>query len=56
MESIKMALTKQLSKEWLEGSRKRLEIAHQPRFSNPRVSMEILIQVVSELLETVDPG
>lgn len=39
------------SREWLEGSKKRLDIAFQSRFSNPRLAVEILIQVVDELLQ-----
>ena len=44
-------LRKQLSREWLEGSRKRLEIAHHTRYSNPRVTVEIVLQVLDELLQ-----
>ncbi|MGA2627017.1 MAG: hypothetical protein ABSF63_08150 [Candidatus Bathyarchaeia archaeon] len=39
------------SREWLEGSKKRLQIAHETRFSNPAVAMQILIQVLDELLD-----
>jgi hypothetical protein len=41
---------KWLSREWLEGSRKRLEIAHLTRLSKPRLSMEILLTLFDELL------
>jgi hypothetical protein len=44
-------LRKQLSREWLEGSRKRLEIALHTRYSNPRVTLEIVLQVLDELLQ-----
>jgi len=50
LESVVM-LRKQLSHEWLEGSRKRLEIAHHSRHTNPRLCMEILLQVLDELLQ-----
>jgi hypothetical protein len=53
MESIQMTLTKP-SREWLEGSKKRLEIAHRTRFSDPRVTLDVVIQVLSELLERLE--
>ena len=52
---------KQLSREWLEDSRKRLEIAYQTRHSNPKITMEIVMQILDELLQrlprigTVEP-
>lgn len=44
-------LRKQLSREWLEGSRKRLEIAYHTSHSNPKVTMEIIMQILEELLQ-----
>ncbi len=53
LESAAM-LRKQLSREWLEGSRKRLEIAHHTRLTNPRVCMGIMLQILSELLQRLE--
>ena len=47
-------LRKQVSHEWLEGSCKRLEIAHHTRYSNPRITMEIMLQVLDELLQRLE--
>ena len=40
-----------LSSEWIDGAKKRIEIAHQTRLSNPRLSVDILLEVVGELLK-----
>lgn len=42
------------SREWLERSKKRLEIAHRTRYTDPKVTMEIIIQTISELLERLE--
>lgn len=39
-----------LNREWLDGARKRIQIAHETRLSNPRLSMQILIEIMDELL------
>jgi hypothetical protein len=41
----------QPSQEWVQGAKRRLEIATTTRFSNPPVTLQILIQIISELLE-----
>jgi hypothetical protein len=46
-----LMLKKTLSREWIEDSRKRLEIAHQTRYSNPRVTLEVVMQIMDELLQ-----
>jgi hypothetical protein len=37
-------LEKSLSRQWIEDSRKRLQIAHQTRYSDPRVTLEVVMQ------------
>jgi hypothetical protein len=37
--------------EWLSGALKRLEIAKSTRFTNPAVTLNVLIDVVEELLQ-----
>jgi len=46
-----LKVKKTLSREWVEESRKRLEIAQQMRYSNPRVTLEMVMQIMDELLQ-----
>jgi hypothetical protein len=45
---------KYLTQDWLESSRKRLEIARQIRYSNPRQTLEILLALFDELFQRME--
>jgi hypothetical protein len=45
---------KYLTQDWLESSRKRLEIARQIRYSNPRQTLDILLALFDELFQRME--
>ena len=51
MESVLTIRNGKLRREWIDGAKKRIGIAHQTRLSNPRLSVDILLEVVGELLK-----
>jgi hypothetical protein len=48
-----MSADARLNQEWIQGAR-RIEIADETRLTNPRLSLEILIQLMDELLKRLN--
>jgi hypothetical protein len=46
-----MAENRRITRDWLDGQRKQLEVARQVRSSNPQLSMSILNSALDELLK-----
>ena len=46
--------SKTLNPDWLQGARQRIEIATKTRYSNPRLSLDIMLSLFAELLERLE--
>jgi hypothetical protein len=45
---------KTLNPDWLQGARQRIDIATKTRYSNPRLTLDILLSLFTELLERLE--
>jgi hypothetical protein len=43
-----------VDKEWLQGARQRIDIAHRTRYTNPRLTLDILLALFDELLKRLE--
>jgi hypothetical protein len=45
---------KTLNPDWLQGARQCIEIATKTRYTNPRLSLDIMLSLFTELLERLE--